>query len=135
MLVDKTRQRANVQHRICQDGGGRKPYFNFLFGQLKSGRVRFIHQNWNVMYSHFKNNCLVPWLMIYQNEFQKKTGSAHCANTCMHFWGLFRNAMIRYPFDSAVEEILFFKKLKLRFTSEIEYFRWVYQAVIWCLKL
>jgi hypothetical protein len=53
-----------------------------------------------------------------------------CFRVSEKYWTLLRKELTGYSFSSREEEILFFKTIKPRFTSEIEYYGLVYHALM-----
>jgi len=51
-----------------------------------------------------------------------------CFHICERYWARLRNEVVHYVFEDEKEEIDFFKIIKPKFTSEVEYYSLLYHA-------
>src|SRR5690242_1081131 len=58
-----------------------------------------------------------------------------CFKICMDYWTRLKDLMKNYSFENEEEEIWFFKVIKPRFTSLIEYYTLVYHAELFMPSL
>jgi hypothetical protein len=54
----------------------------------------------------------------------------YCFKVCMDYWNRLKEQLRSYTFASEEEEIWFFKSLKPKFTSLIEYYTFVYHGLL-----
>lgn len=61
-----------------------------------------------------------------------KKSIEECFITAGNYWSELRAAVADYNFKTEEEEILFFKTVKPLFTSELEYYSFLYHALLFC---
>src|SRR5690349_5651569 len=67
---------------------------------------------------------------IRNNDSPRVKQLEECYEVVMRYWSMVRARVANYRFDSVEEEIEFFKMIKPQFTSQIEYYGFLYHLEI-----
>lgn len=101
-----------------------KPWFAFASGQLFSHHTSVMKAYGNQLYSALQEE-----IEVCQKKGLQLTAEVEaCFLLALRYWTQLRSALLRHIFLEANDEIDFFKSIKPRFISEIEYYCLVYSS-------